>query len=647
MLSRITLAVAIGFFHLSSTPQGPAPVPAPTSPDLAGIGCQQEGKIELLRRLRRDRRHKEAEVESLKKDASGDEINRGKIKVLQDEVAALEKSIGHLIPEVLQELLNDLKGGTQEAHPRTTARLAEVGTPAVPGLERLARSGPSEGERERADAALNLIRDVGAVNDGLWYQWAGGAEASSEWNENARMACGEPDSQRPGDGRTSWASREPDGGKEWLELAYRAAVRPVHIRIYESFNPGAIVRVEAQDAGRMWQVLWKGKSGRPKAPACMDVRLDRPSFATRVLRITLDTARVKGSNQIDAVQLIGEPTGEAVPLADPAKSEYSEMERWEFVGKNLKESVDKGLEALRAMQMPSGVFEGPSRHAATALAVYTFLASGKTPADPAPAKALDWLLNNPFSKSQSGYETYEISLVAVAMSYALPQIKPKAVRNRASSTLQKAADWLAAAQRKDGGWSYRAKGEGHDHSNGQFAILGLRAAANGGATIDKEVWERELRHYRTSQVKDGGWVYSDCDHAGQGDRRSHPGMTAAGIMGTALALGSVGKEQDPESLAADVSIRRGLAALKNQWAKGVAQAAPDFYVLYSIERACMLTGQRLLGDVDWYLEGAWKLLRRQHENGRWMHGTDPVSQCFALLFLHRAYVPVPTPSNAK
>ena len=614
---------------------------------------QEEGNFEKLRKLRSKKRAKEAQIHALNKGAdSRSEKPRKRIRELQGEVEDLGKSIGGLIPELLQELLKDLRSDAAEACSRATARLAQVGTPAIPDLESMAKSGTPE-EQALAKTALKWIQDFEAGDSGLWKQWALKAEASSEYGEedwSAQQACGKPDTKVAGDRPTAWTSENPDEGEEWLELTYRASVRPLGIRVHETFNPGAVVKIEGQDAGKKWRVLWQGKDEAKAAPACLDVQVEPQDFATRVVRVTLDTSLVKGWNEIDAVQLIGEPTGEALPPVEGASPELTEKERRDFVEKGVNEAIDKGLQALRDMQRESGLYlwNGHTQHGATSLALYTFLAAGRALDDPAAAKALDWLLNNEFRPwRHSDYPTYSYSLIAVAMSYAIPRMMPGKTRDRAVSALQRAADWLSSAQAKGGGWGYDTKKEFHDHSNGQFAILGLRAAANAGAKVKKEVWEREVGHYKSSQVKDGGWAY----HCGKefGGQASTTTMTAAGVMGMAIALGSVGAERTADSLASDPSIRRGLAAMKAQWDRGSGRRGGlDYYLLYSIERACMVTGQPLLGDVDWYVEGAFKILRRQRADGRWDKGDDQVAdQCFALLFLKRAYVPVPTPSNAK
>ena len=206
----------------------------------------------------------------------------------------------------------------------------------------------------------------------------------------------------------------------------------------------------------------------------------------------------------------------AVPLQDP-----SEKERREYVDKNVDKAIDKGLQALRTMQRPSGRFDwyGQAVHGSTSLALYTFLASGVTLEDACASKALDWLLNNPYQWTQKrDYDTYEISLIAVALSYSIPQMAAGASRDRAVAMLQRAADWLMAAQAKGGGWWYGTKNDQHDHSNTQFAVLGLRAAANAGAKIRKDVWDREVNHWKTAQLKDGSWAYRTCykDQTGMG-----------------------------------------------------------------------------------------------------------------------------------
>ena len=342
------------------------------------------------------------------------------------------------------------------------------------------------------------------------------------------------------------------------------------------------------------------------------------------------------------------------------QQESTEKERRDYVEKNAEKAIEKGLRALRERQFPSGSFKseanGTTARGTTALALYTLLASGNTLEDRSAAKALDWLLTNSIDWTGNGHwDTYEISLIAVALSYSLPHLPKGAKRNQATDMLQRAADWLVSAQCPGGGWSYNLRTIGirikgwHDHSNSQFAVLGLRAAANAGAKVAKEVWEREVTHYKTSQLGDGGWGYRACYKDQTRTASSTSTMTAAGVMGLAMALGST-KASSAEHLAKDPAIKKGLEAMRVHWGLGLENRLKSLggvpYLLYSVERACMVTGQQRLGDIDWYVEGAWQLISQQRPDGMLGTSQDPISgHCFSLLFLKRAFVPVATPSR--
>jgi hypothetical protein len=69
-----------------------------------------------------------------------------------------------------------------------------------------------------------------------------------------------------------------------------------------------------------------------------------------------------------------------------------------------------------------------------------------------------------------------------------------------------------------------------------------------------------------------------------------------------------------------------------------------YYALYGIERAGRLSGQRFLGNVDWYRVGCEFLVDAQQGNGSWVgggHEAHPViATSFALLFLSKGRTPV-------
>ncbi|MBU6352243.1 MAG: hypothetical protein KGS73_19075 [Chloroflexi bacterium] len=143
-------------------------------------------------------------------------------------------------------------------------------------------------------------------------QWAVSASASSQYGDDdwsAQQATGEPDTLIPGDEVTAWAAYSSDSQLETLVLAYAQPVIPVGLEIYESYNPGAVVRVEFFDLNTdEWVVAWEGTA----ESAGLDFATFRPAlisvnFATDQVRLTVDEPSVSGWNEIDAVKLIGIP----------------------------------------------------------------------------------------------------------------------------------------------------------------------------------------------------------------------------------------------------------------------------------------------------------------------------------------------------
>jgi hypothetical protein len=149
---------------------------------------------------------------------------------------------------------------------------------------------------------------------GAVYQWATGAEASSEFavpEWSAEQAIGEPDAPGCGDYQFSWASAASDS-IDTLTLQYPELVYPLEIRIYESFNADQVVKVEVQDpdGGGFYTVLQKNplQVDRP-CPYELVVSVESIDFKTDTVRITVDQSQLGlGWNEIDAVQLIGTRT---------------------------------------------------------------------------------------------------------------------------------------------------------------------------------------------------------------------------------------------------------------------------------------------------------------------------------------------------
>ncbi len=147
---------------------------------------------------------------------------------------------------------------------------------------------------------------------GIVEQWAVSAEASSQYSDDswsAQQMVGEPDTPEPGDTGTAWAAATPDLQIETLLLTYAQAVVPTGIEIYESYNPGAVTRIELLDpASDEWVVVWEGLADTAgEEIAVFSPALVPADFAATQVRLTVDEPALPGWNEIDAVKLIGLP----------------------------------------------------------------------------------------------------------------------------------------------------------------------------------------------------------------------------------------------------------------------------------------------------------------------------------------------------
>lgn len=118
------------------------------------------------------------------------------------------------------------------------------------------------------------------------------------------QVIGPPDTLQAGDIPTAWASRQPDAGAEWLKVDYEREVVVAEVRVRETHNPGAVIRVTAVLAGGEEALIWEGIEEPAKAPVDRSFPSPHP-FKAKSLKIYLDTAKVPGWNEIDAVELIG------------------------------------------------------------------------------------------------------------------------------------------------------------------------------------------------------------------------------------------------------------------------------------------------------------------------------------------------------
>lgn len=360
----------------------------------------------------------------------------------------------------------------------------------------------------------------------------------------------------------------------------------------------------------------------------------------------------------------------------------------------VEEAIERGVHFLRLQQSLKGGWGGPEDiHALghCALPVIAMLKAGVPADDEDVARALKHL-----RKLKKG-SVYSVGcyLMALHAKYApkldtfdtdvgknrAKQVKPQATWARMSKIDREevlaSLDYLLRAQNAKGLWHYHVPettpATGFDLSNSQYAILGLRAAADCGAKVPAKVWraalhgllpvqyakgdeirleEREVRDgyafvsYTKAQVR--GFAYQaglKNGPKGKNTLRTQPetgSMTTAGVACVAICregLWRTRKFSGRDRRAAKCSIRDGLAWMQVHFDVKDNPGKPGahkLYYLYGLERMGMLTGTRWIGTHDWYWEGANHLLALQRENGSWGNHT---ANAFAILFLKRATSP--------
>ena len=155
---------------------------------------------------------------------------------------------------------------------------------------------------------LALLGTTGEARGQSFTQWAITVTASSEYGGGdwaAKQMLGEPDFYpNYGDDGHAWAPIGQSAGLQWVELGFEEAVYVERVDIYESFNPGSIVKVELIDTTGRWRDLGRNRGLQETLPGCSVSERHRCSTLPKV-RITLDTDSVDGWNEIDAVSITG------------------------------------------------------------------------------------------------------------------------------------------------------------------------------------------------------------------------------------------------------------------------------------------------------------------------------------------------------
>jgi HEAT repeat protein len=280
-------------------------------------------------------------------------------------------------------------------------------------------------------------------------------------------------------------------------------------------------------------------------------------------------------------------------------------------------AIEKGAAALRKIQGrdPPWIYASHPT-GTTALVILALHAAGTDPKDRAFREALAWLLDQPVPD-----RTYETALVAMALN----AVGGKRYKRRIAECARR----LAETQNQQGYWGYPT-GNG-DHSNSQYAVLGLRAAARAGVKVHSRTWRAIRDHLLGVQGEDGGWSYTPANRT-----HSSCSMSAAGVSCMLIVLENLEMDEE-EAAKVRASIDRGFDALGEK----MNLSKDTLYALYGIERAGILGSRALMGGKPWYAPGAKRLVEEQGRDGFWRGNYDvAVQTAFAILFLKKATAPI-------
>jgi hypothetical protein len=367
----------------------------------------------------------------------------------------------------------------------------------------------------------------------------------------------------------------------------------------------------------------------------------------------------------------------------------------------VREAIAKGTAWVRKQQAADGHFQGLNgvsddpdievrkiymghRVGESALALHTLRSCG-VPADDSQVTAGFGFLRESYRAQRKidGLQTYDVSFVLIALDTQRNRAPAPGARKPARGApppvddlpwIREMTAWLVAAQGKAGGFGYTSPGfYDSDLSCTQVALLALQSARRSGAEVPQSLWLKAMAHLLDAQESSGpacvrrdeSWkpeVKGEPRTVGARDRARGWGykprtagtgsMTAGGVSSLAICRselsGSPGYDGKLDARA-EQGIWDGLAWLGSRFTVAdnpgprdapAAVGGKQYYWLYGMERAGVLSGIPWAGEHDWYREGAAWLVDHQEPGGFWP-GNGHAETCFALLFLQRATPPAP------
>jgi hypothetical protein len=161
-------------------------------------------------------------------------------------------------------------------------------------------------------SSVTAASNQGTAKKVLIAQWASSAKATSQYSSPlwaARQATHAPNTEGCGDRPTAWASKS-EKGIDTLTVGFKIAVVPQVVKVYQTYNPGQVTKVQVVDVKGKATNIYKAAPVAVVPPFSCPVILEIPitgiKAKVKTVRITVDQS-VLGifQDEIDAVQLVG------------------------------------------------------------------------------------------------------------------------------------------------------------------------------------------------------------------------------------------------------------------------------------------------------------------------------------------------------
>jgi hypothetical protein len=215
--------------------------------------------------------------------------------------------------ESLQGELTDLRAQiAQQSQPVIRSGVLSQGAPSFDGRSssesRIAVPVNEDSSAERIADLERVVNGQADILEQLLSQLSTLTDRSRRASARSwgpEQAVGPPDTMTAGDQHTAWAPASSDGGVEWLEAEFANPAEMGQVIVRQTCNPGCITKLVAVTDSGAEVPIWEGQDPS-KGQSLANTPFAVPAgINARRVRVYVDTSKMPGWEEIDAVQLIG------------------------------------------------------------------------------------------------------------------------------------------------------------------------------------------------------------------------------------------------------------------------------------------------------------------------------------------------------